>query len=168
MDLKYTLKKLRYVPKSDLLFYSKKFGLNRIKRLLLGQDSLSFWGPYYEGMNKDVESLTLDEVCAKQWAKCTVNSLISAHSLIPEDQRIIVDYEGFVSCPEKQLQDILDFVGMDHSRIDLGKLVAKVSNKSVGLHKKTGYKFEPSVVEIIEDAEEKIKLCIDIRNVAGT
>jgi len=164
LDVRYTLKKLRYVPKSDLLFYIRKFGLNRIMRLLHGKKSLSFWGPFYEGMDRDVRRHTLDEVCAKQWAKCTVNSLISAHSLIPEEQRIIVSYEGFVSCPEGQLQKILEFVGMDYSEIDLGKLVENVSNRSVGLQKKTGYKLDNRVVDIIQNAEEKMKACIDIPN----
>lgn len=133
LDIKYTLKKLRYVPYIDLGYYLFKFGTNRLRRIINKKANLSFWGPIYEGLNDDVKNVSLQELCAKQWQKCAEKTL-EDRTKIPKQNILDVKYESFVNNPKEELKRILDFFKTDLSDSEIEELTKNVSNKSVGSH----------------------------------
>ncbi|WP_281847380.1 sulfotransferase family protein [Olleya namhaensis] len=133
-DLKYTLKKLRYVPLTDLFFYVWKFGSNRLKKTFLKKESLSFWGPVYKGIHSDTANLPLMELCAQQWVHCAENTL-KHREQIPAEKIFDVRYETFVNNPKQKMTELLSFLKVEKD-IDVDNLVKKVSTRSVGLYKK--------------------------------
>lgn len=134
-ELNYTLKKLRYVPLRDLPFNIWKFGANRLKQFFGSSEQLSFWGPVYPGIDKDFKSKSLLEVCALQWQAC-VNATQKDKKRLSADQFVEVNYELFVNKPQEELKRILEFLSFETSNEVIDKAVSKVSNRSVGSHKK--------------------------------
>lgn len=63
----YLVKKLKYFPWKNYR-YAIWFLFNLVRSKFSKQPSI--WGPRYKGIMEDVASLTLEEVCAKQWSKC--------------------------------------------------------------------------------------------------
>ena len=159
-DLKYTLKKLRYVPLQDLFYYVWKFGYNRLKKTVTKEESLSFWGPIYKGIDKDVVNLTLLDLCAQQWMHCAENTIIHRQQI--ETSKILdVRYEDFVLNPQKNLEEILKFLKVE-SKGDLQKAVSKVSIKSVGNYKKEFSQEEQvHLNKILKPTLEKLNYSID-------
>ncbi|WP_397364216.1 sulfotransferase family protein [Olleya sp. R77988] len=133
-DLKYTLKKLRYVPLTDLFFYVWKFGANRLKKTFLNHESLSFWGPVYKGIHKDIEDLSPMELCAQQWMHCAENTIKHRENL-PTENVFDVRYETFVNDPIQKMKELLSFLKVEDN-IDITTLVKNVSTKSIGSYKK--------------------------------
>ncbi len=144
LDFFYTFKKLRYVPKQDLMYYIAKYGMNRISRLFSGTKSLSFWGPVYLGMSEDIAQKDLHLVCAKQWAKCVENTKESMKCL-PSENRFEVRYEDFVNAPEAILKKITSFIGVPVSDDLLKECVSNVRRSSVG-----NYREELNDKELLE------------------
>lgn len=133
-DFKYTLKKLRYVPLVDLFFYVWKFGSNRLKKTFLNQESLSFWGPVYKGIHKDIKALNLMELCAQQWKHCAENT-IKHRENIPSQNVFDIRYETFVNDPKQKMSELLSFLKVER-KVDVDSLVKNVSTKSVGSYKR--------------------------------
>lgn len=134
-DFTYTLKKLKQVPVSDLFYYISRFGINRIKKMVTKTESLSFWGPLYNGIATDVKEKTLMEVCALQWKNCAEKTIFERKYL--QEERIFdMRYEEFVKNPKAEMQRLGAFldVTLDDGIID--ELTKGVSDKSVGSHKK--------------------------------
>ena len=148
LDLKYTLKKFRYVPLVDLFFYAWKFGKNRLIRIVKKQEALSFWGPIYKGIDKDTEQLSLIEVCAKQWKTCAENTIRDREN-IPESNIFDVKYETFVNNPKHEMANLLEFLGINKETIDLEELTKGVSTKSVGNYKRNFSKEEIDTLNTI-------------------
>ena len=153
-ELKYTLKKLRYVPLRDLPFYISKFGLNRLKQFFGSKAQLSFWGPVYPGIDEDFKTKGLLEVCALQWKACVDATQKAKHSLSP-GQYIEVKYEDFVNDPQQQLLRLLDFLNFETEQANLAEATAKVSSKSVGSHKKLSDAEEQTLNEICSPVLKK-------------
>ena len=51
LNIKYTLKKARFIPIFDLPFYFFNFFINRLHKFLSSQNRLSFWGPRFKGLD---------------------------------------------------------------------------------------------------------------------
>jgi ATP-binding cassette subfamily B protein len=68
--LKLELKKVRYVPFTDLPYYGVRYFWTRVYRLFSREKRLAFWGPAFEGMDAVLKAHTLNEVCALQWQQC--------------------------------------------------------------------------------------------------
>lgn len=134
-DFMYTLKKLRYVPLTDLLHYICKFGINRIKKSIFKKEILSFWGPVYQGIEKDKAQLPLMDLCANQWSKCA-NQTLRDRKNIPEKMLFDIKYETFVSNPSEEMERLSKFLNIELEKEEIYDLVKNVSLKSVGSHKK--------------------------------
>lgn len=132
-ELKYTLKKLRYVPFRDLFYYIYKFGANRVKKTVKPNEALSFWGPIYKGIKEDTQELPLLELCANQWKACS-ESILSQKNEIPKENLLNFHYEEFVNNPVSQIKRLEGFLNIKIDNIT--DLVKGVTNKSVGNHKR--------------------------------
>jgi hypothetical protein len=131
LDIPYLLKKARFVPPGDLPFYALRYLRARIHRLFDREGKISFWGPRYLGMEKDLQSDSLDEVCAKQWKQCVLRSMEGLATL-PKNRVLHLRYEDFVSTPALQLQRIGAFLHEGWSPEMVERAVAGVFRGSVG------------------------------------
>ncbi len=134
-ELKYTLKKLRYVPLTDIFYYLCKFGINRIKKISSKSNNLSFWGPQYKGISDDVLKKSSLEICANQWKRCTDN-ILKQRVNIPSENILDFKYESFVRNPINEMKRFNKFFNLTLPKKDITELVSGVSDRSVGSHKR--------------------------------
>lgn len=147
LDLRYILKKARFVPPSDLPYYAFRYLGARLHRLRSNEKRLGSWGPRYPGMQEDLASLPLGEVIAKQWDAC-VRSSREALAALPADRSLTIRYENFTADPVAGMQRIATFLGEDWSTETCQAATTKVSDRSVGGWKK---KLDPGLAARIEE-----------------
>jgi len=157
LDVPYLLKKARFVPLLDLPYYALRYFATRLHQLFDHEGRVSFWGPRYIGMEKDLASKSLMEVCALQWKRCVERSLEGLDTL-PEHRVLHLRYENFVAQPELELQRIGAFLGETWSDGDLKKAVASVSKGSVGKGRRTS---DPAHQEIVERCVQPVMRSVD-------
>ena len=131
LDLPYLWKKARFVPLLDLPYYALRYLGTRLSRLFDREGKVSFWGPRYFGMQEDLQTKSLAEVCALQWKRCVERSLEGLNTL-PGHRVLHLRYENFVGNPVQELQRIGLFLGEEWSKCAIEKAVANVSQGSVG------------------------------------
>lgn len=131
LDISYLMKKLRYVPATDLPYYATRQISNRVYRAFSGEKRLAFWGPILNDMKTILRQHTLDEACALQWAAC-VDYAERDLNRIPADRVIRLSYETFVNNPVSEFQRIAAFLGREIPSGFLDKLSVSVSASSVG------------------------------------
>lgn len=131
LELRYILKKVRYVPRGDMPYYGTRFVMNRLQKLLSREKRLAFWGPLYPGMMNDLRKDTLLEVCAKQWRECVETA---ARDLSKLDQRNVykMQYEHFVKNPADEMKQIVRFIGAEIPEKDIMRSVVHVASHHVG------------------------------------
>lgn len=131
LDLPYLVRKARFVPKTDLPYYAFRYLGTRIHRLFDKEGKLSFWGPRYVGMEEDLKTRSLAEVCALQWARCVEKCMddLEQHAA---DRALHLRYEDFVANPAEQLARIGGFLGEDWKDDAIREAVHPVSGGSVG------------------------------------
>ena len=111
IDLPYLARKARYVPVSDLPYYSSRYLLNRIYKIISGRRRLAYWGPKFSGFETYVARHSIEEVCAKQWESCVTKASDSLERIEP-DRVLTLRYEDFVADPQIELDRILEFAGI--------------------------------------------------------
>lgn len=131
LDIPYILKKVRYVPWSDLPFYGFRYLGSRIYKFFSKEQRLSFWGPQFNGLNEALEKYSLDEVCALQWQRC-VELSEDAFKKMPDDKVVRVKYEDFVSNPVEELTRILQELNISFEKEKLHETVKSVTPRSIG------------------------------------
>jgi len=110
--LDYLMRKSRSVPLRQVLRSGLRFIANRIKARLRRRHYTQSWGPRWPGMDEDVRTLSLPEVCAKQWM-IAVRAALEQKGAIPEDRYLEVRYEELVADPVAEFGRLADFVGAD-------------------------------------------------------
>lgn len=100
----YLLEKLRYFPVRDFR-YALWYLANRLRP---GRDRV--WGPRYPGIEADLASLDLLDVCARQWAACNAAAR-SAFAALPPDRVFELRYEALVGGGER-LAALCEFAGL--------------------------------------------------------
>ncbi|NIK11798.1 sulfotransferase family protein [Alkalibacillus almallahensis] len=131
LDLKYTAKKARFIPKQDIPYYGGKYLLNRLQKFWNNEKRLSYWGPKYTGFENDAEKLSAVEISAKQWKKSVSNTMNSLLKM-QESKYIAVEYNDLVRNPEKQIKFILDSLHIEYNYDKLKSICSEVSAKSIG------------------------------------
>jgi hypothetical protein len=131
LDLKYTMKKARYVPLSDAPRYAYGFVANRVRRLRSHERRLGTWGPRFKGMDEELAKRSLIEVCALQWKSCVDRS--DAHlEAVPPDRVVSLSYEDFIEEPVDELARVCDRLGVDVRSGSLQDKVSGVTKVNVG------------------------------------
>lgn len=136
LDINYIFKKAKYIPLSDFGIYAYKYLINRIKKFFTKDKRLAYWGPIYNNMKRDLETLSLEEVSAKQWGMC-VKEAFDDLSLLNQNKVHMMTYEKFVNNPTLEFERVLNFLNIDKSNINIDSITKYISNKSVGNYKKT-------------------------------
>lgn len=112
-DWRYIIQKMRAYPLLDAFGYATRYGQNLLRKLVFPRNgTTSSWGPRYAGIDDDIRSKPLIEVCAIQWAYCASKAF---HDLakLPMTSVYTVRYEEFVHHPSEVLTGIADFLGID-------------------------------------------------------
>lgn len=112
LDLAYILRKLRYVPATDLPYYGALQIYNRCYRLVASERRVAFWGPKFAGMAEALAERDLYSVCALQWQRC-VNLAARDLSIIDEARVHRLRYEDLVATPGDVLRGVAQFLGCD-------------------------------------------------------
>lgn len=136
-DLRYTLRKLRWVPLSDLPRHLFAFAFKKARQRVAGDSGRgdadlkvsTWWGPRPADFTDIQQEHPLDEVSIIQWQRCVESSLRDLADL-PPAQVLEVVYEEFVRDPVAGLQVILEFLG--HPESIQPDAVSTVSVGSVG------------------------------------
>lgn len=131
LNIPYIFSKARFIPLRDIPYYTYKYFISRIRKLMSKDGRLPTWGPIYSGMPDNAENLLLTDICALQWQKC-VEAADQALCQFGVDEFIYIRYEEFVTDPLNQCKNIVNFLGLCLDDIDIEKAVAAVSNNSLG------------------------------------
>ena len=131
LDLPYLLRKIPFVPASDLPYYASRYLLNHVYRVFSGKRRLAFWGPKFQGMQQALENLSLEEVCALQWQRC-VELASTALESMPAGRVASLRYETFVQQPTSTLQKVFSELDILVEPDALHRAVARVSTTSIG------------------------------------
>lgn len=111
-----------------LLDYAFRYG----KKHLLRKEAVSSWGPKYNGIDKDIYSKKLIEVCAIQWSKCVQHCCSELDKLRNNIDYINVKYEDFVRNPEKELKKICEFIQIDNEDLVIRRGVDTATPDYIG------------------------------------
>lgn len=129
LDIPYTARKARFVPRGDFLYYGARFLKNRLPTSRpASAEVATWWGPKPHDYRDLMRRHPLDEVCALQWSRCVEASQRGLDGL-PNDQLLHVSYEDFVRDPQAQLRDVAQFLDIGG---DYPSAVAGVSRSSIG------------------------------------
>lgn len=134
-DLPYILKKARFVPVADMPYYAIRYVWNHIYRLVARKKRLAYWGPRFTGMDEMLQSRSLAEICAAQWAISVSKAAQDLATLEPE--RVYrLRYEDFVSQPKDNVIQLAQFLKVELDMKQAKQMTETVSVKSVGQWKK--------------------------------
>lgn len=131
----YILAKARYVPIQDLPYYASRYLANRLHRIVSREKRLAFWGPQFEGIEEALQTRTLSEVAAMQWARSVEKSLDDFEAIDPKRVHR-VRYEDFVSDGSAEMRRLESFLECEVSTDLISRLIGGVSPRSVGKWKK--------------------------------
>ena len=131
LDVPYLARKARFVPVTDLPYYTARYLWNRVYRLISKERRLAMWGPRLSDMDGLLERISLEEVCALQWKMC-VDRAGDAFAQMHGERFIQVTYENLVRDPVDQLRRVIEFLGIDVPETDLRILASGVSAASIG------------------------------------
>ncbi len=105
IHMQHTLERLRETPKLQLHFYLGRFLYDNISVRILKRKHVSVWGVRYPGVYDDLNTLTTEQVIAKQWVKCCQQASADLAEIDPA--RVLrIRYEDFVASPVDQFQEI--------------------------------------------------------------
>lgn len=130
-SLRYTLRKARFVPPSDVPHYAVDWLRNRLHRWRGEDDRVHVWGPRFEGIEEAARERPLEEVCAMQWARCVEQATGTLTDL--DDSRVhTVHYEDLVTKPVAAIPDLAGFLDVDLSKDWIQALAEPIHADSVG------------------------------------
>jgi hypothetical protein len=110
LDLRYRLRKARFIPPSDVPYYFSRFLRNQLLRLGARGSPRNSWGPVFDGMAELQGRLTTAGICAHQWRAC-VEMAAAALGSLPGDRVYRVKYEDFVDDPVREFRGLAAFAG---------------------------------------------------------
>jgi hypothetical protein len=112
-DWRYILGKAKTFPLSDACGYAFAYARDAcLKFVLPNRRQRGVWGPHYVGVEADLASKDLLEVCAIQWARC-VELALKDLSCLPIEKTLTIRYEDFVTNPHLHLAIMAEFIGLD-------------------------------------------------------
>lgn len=130
LDFRYTVRKARFVPPSDLPYYGVRFVAGRLRRSSADSSQVTgWWGPKTEDRAQLMTSRPLEEICLDQWRQCMESAEAGLAGLGP-DRLHHVSYEAFAREPETGLRNLLEF--LERSDAYNVAAIAAVSARSIG------------------------------------
>jgi len=129
---KYIFKKAMGFPIIDAFGYASRYARQVVARSLgRAGASTPTWGPRYEGIDEDLASLSVLEVCAIQVLRC-VRAAEAGLLTVPDDRRMVIRYEEFVRDPTHWLRVIWEFAALRPDLVDVEDACKRVTSDSIG------------------------------------
>jgi hypothetical protein len=128
-DWKYLMVKARSFPFIDAPGYALNYVLNMMKKPRSGGHKT--WGPRYQGIDEDVATKDLLEVCAIQWSRSVEKAFLWLEK-IATSRRMVIKYEDFVNRPQQYLVGIADFLSIDSAPCLDSTLLDCVNTTNIG------------------------------------
>lgn len=154
VEMKYLLKKLKYVPKVDIPFYGLRFVKNRIHQARSQEKRQAVWGPIFPGMADWAKDNPLLDVCARQWAE-SVNEADKAFADMPKAQWHEIKYEDFVTDPTQVLAGIMTWYNPSLADSNFEAVVKDIHANSLYGWKRKVDKFTPEALAILAPILER-------------
>lgn len=131
-DWNYIIKKARTFPLIKAPGYAWAYIRNLLKRhYKLKGAKLPTWGPRYEGIDQDVLTKDLLEVCTIQWVHSIKKALLFFETI--DLKRVIkIRYEDFVHQPEKTVQQIANYLDIDFDEYLDNNIFSSISTSNIG------------------------------------
>lgn len=147
LDLPYILKKVQYIPKSDIPFYATKYLSARLYKIFSTDKRLKYWGPRLHNIDELLLSHSLAQVCALQWKRC-VELATNDLARIPSNRVYKINYDVFVKSPAEEFLKLTQFLQLATTYDEALTITSAVSKKSIG---KSRSEFSTATYEEIED-----------------
>lgn len=144
---KYLFDKIRTFPWRNYR-YAFWFVKKIIRARFLGIPSI--WGPRYKGIELDLETKTVEEICAKQWSRC-VDLADSQLSLLDSSRVIRITFEDLMS-DNNALLNLCSFIGLSDPEVVLKKFESDVLR---GNNEKSISSLTPEAISAIEKYAKK-------------
>lgn len=109
LDIRYILKKAKYVPLTDLPYYALRYFYHRLYRLISKENRLAIWGPVIADLDNIGKRYSLTEICALQWKAC-LDLAERDFANIDSSKIIRLKYEDFVSDPVTEFAKLAEFL----------------------------------------------------------
>jgi len=154
VEMKYLLKKLKYVPKIDIPFYGLRFVKNRIHQARSQEKRQAVWGPIFPGMAEWAKSNPLLDVCARQWAESVIEA-DKAFADMPKEQWHEIKYEDFVTDPKAVLAGIMEWYDPSLKNSNFEAAVKDIHANSLYGWKRKLDKFSPEALDILSPILER-------------
>ncbi len=131
-DWRHILEKAKTFPLTEAFGYALSHARNTFLKVVMSDKKKGgTWGIRYAGIDEDVASKDLLEVCAIQWARC-VEKALSDLSSLPIEQVLTIRYEDFVRNPRSYLEMIALFAGIDPVPYSEKVNVETISQQNIG------------------------------------
>jgi hypothetical protein len=115
VEAKYLLKKLRYFPINNFK-YACWYAWNILSGRLDGRKGVKVWGVRYPGLEEDINSKTILNICALQW-KYSVEAVQDFWDQIPSGSKLEIRYENLES-GEGEIRKVCQFLALpDEERV---------------------------------------------------
>jgi hypothetical protein len=129
LEILRVLKIVKHLPIKAFPTYVRDYLTSYMVKKRSGEKPVSSWGVVPEDLQELLLRYSLVEVCSLQW-KRSIDSTVDALRDVSPDQKILVRYEEFVQDPQKEMERILSFLGLEtHPRV----------LQHLGEHVKPGY-----------------------------
>jgi hypothetical protein len=103
------MRKLKLFGPADLN-YMGWYALNAVKGRFGHKRGLQIWGARYPGIRRDLETQTLETVCARQWL-ASATTIDRFFATLPPERGISVSYEALIGGPH-ELRRLWEFLGI--------------------------------------------------------
>lgn len=108
-NLKYILRKAKFVPFWDIPFYGFSYVLNLVYKLLDKNSNYKYWGPKFKDWKKFTNQKDMKIFCAYQWKFCNEKALASFKKM-DKNFYMFISYEEITANPEKSIERINKFI----------------------------------------------------------
>jgi hypothetical protein len=112
-DWRYAIAKARRSSLTSAPGYMLRYGWMGARRAFrVGSTKPPVWGPRYEGIEDDIATMGVTDVCARQWVRCVERSLDDL-SLLAAHRVHALSYAALVANPVQALSASWAFLGLE-------------------------------------------------------
>lgn len=128
VELRYLLRKARYVPRRDLAGYLGRVAQGRLRHYFAPDHRPRTWGPRFAGFDDLAAASPLTVTCAHQWVACVTSAADALAGLEP-GRSITTRYEDLIATPVDELGRLAAFLGIPADNRDLAVAIAPIEDR---------------------------------------
>lgn len=130
------LRRLKETPLHEWPRFLPRFVSDKVMMQLGLRKRVKYWGIMYPGMEKDLKTLEMVEVIAKQWVAAVETAPVDIKAATPADQWTEARYEELVRSPVEHFERFLKLVRLEMTPELDTYLKTEVVDTSVGAWRK--------------------------------